>query len=85
MKKRVIEATLWYLGMLVLFGLSFCLWYFGAKDSIVTQQALSVFGYFGLVPFQWTFVNCSAFLFAQVIMYVLFVGMWLGVDKVVGE
>ena len=86
MKKAITRATLWYFAMWGIFGVSFCLWYFGAGDSAITQQTISILrDYFNILPFQWTLTNCSAFLFAFTLFYVIFIGFWLGVDWIIDE
>lgn len=85
MKKRIISATLVYLGIWAIPTLSFVFWYTFAPSSAVTQNALFILSYFGVVPFEWSIINCGAWATAIIICYLIWLGVWVGVDKVVGD
>ena len=83
-KRRFVWASILYIIPWGFLGASYLLWHFAAPNNPYEPIAKSALNYFGILPFEANLINISALTFAIALGYGMFLGLYFGIDKVMG-
>ena len=83
-KRRLLQASIWFVVPWGLFGLSYLFLHFAVPKNPYELIFENFLNYLGVLPFEVNLINISALVFAIALGYAMFLGLYFSIDKITG-